>query len=66
MTEFNEFVRRELLPRTRTDYRMPSEVYAYTLEQVGVDMAPEELAAFVKQQLGAWSRGFRDAGINPE
>ena len=27
---------------------------------------PEELGAFVKQQLGAWSRGFRDAGINPE
>jgi tripartite-type tricarboxylate transporter receptor subunit TctC len=27
---------------------------------------PEELAAFVKQQLGAWARGFRDAGINPE
>lgn len=27
---------------------------------------PEELGAFVKQQLGAWSRGFREAGINPE
>src|SRR5207245_256957 len=26
---------------------------------------PEELGAFVKQQLGAWSRGFRDGGINP-
>jgi hypothetical protein len=48
LTEFNEFVRRELLPRTRTDYRMPSEVYAYTLEQVGVDMAPEGLAALAR------------------
>ena len=28
--------------------------------------APEELGAFVRQQLAAWSRGFRDAGINPE
>ena len=27
---------------------------------------PEELGAFVKQQLAAWSRGFKDAGINPE
>jgi tripartite-type tricarboxylate transporter receptor subunit TctC len=27
---------------------------------------PEELGAFVKQQLAAWAKGFRDAGINPE
>jgi hypothetical protein len=27
---------------------------------------PEELGAFVKEQLGAWARGFRDAGISPE
>lgn len=27
---------------------------------------PEALAAFVKEQLGAWSRGFREAGIRPE
>jgi tripartite-type tricarboxylate transporter receptor subunit TctC len=27
---------------------------------------PEELGVFVKQQLGAWARGFREAGINPE
>jgi tripartite-type tricarboxylate transporter receptor subunit TctC len=27
---------------------------------------PEELGAFVKQQLAAWAKGFREAGINPE
>ncbi|HUQ75626.1 MAG TPA: tripartite tricarboxylate transporter substrate binding protein [Burkholderiales bacterium] len=27
---------------------------------------PEELGVFVKQQLGAWKRGFDDAGIKPE
>jgi tripartite-type tricarboxylate transporter receptor subunit TctC len=27
---------------------------------------PEELGAFVKTQLGAWKRGFEDAGIKPE
>ncbi|PYT71608.1 MAG: DUF885 domain-containing protein, partial [Acidobacteria bacterium] len=34
----------KILPRTRTDYRMPPEVYAYTLVRVGVDMPPEQLA----------------------
>jgi tripartite-type tricarboxylate transporter receptor subunit TctC len=27
---------------------------------------PEELGAFVKQQLAAWAKGFREAGITPE
>jgi len=28
--------------------------------------SPDELAAFVQEQLGAWGRAFRDAGMNPE
>ena len=28
--------------------------------------SPEELGAFVQEQLGAWGRAFRDAGMNPE
>jgi len=27
---------------------------------------PQELGAFIKQQLGAWKQGFDDAGIKPE
>jgi tripartite-type tricarboxylate transporter receptor subunit TctC len=27
---------------------------------------PGELRAFIKSQLGAWTQGFKDAGINPE
>jgi len=27
---------------------------------------PAELGAFVRQQLEAWARGFRDAGMAPE
>ena len=48
LTQFDAFVRRELLPRTRTDFRMPPEVYAYTLERVGVEMPPEQLAALAR------------------
>ncbi len=27
---------------------------------------PEELGAFIRQQLGAWARGFKEAGITAE
>ncbi len=34
-----------VLPRARHDHRLPPEVYAFALNQVGVDIGPDELAA---------------------
>lgn len=41
---YASFVERELLPRARDDHRLPPEVYAYRLHDVGVDIPPDELA----------------------
>ena len=38
------FVRTEVLPKARKDFRLPAELYAMNLEEVGVDLAPAELA----------------------
>ncbi|HEX4419694.1 MAG TPA: DUF885 domain-containing protein [Kofleriaceae bacterium] len=38
------FVRGEVLPKARGDFRLPPELYAFSLQQVGVDIAPDELA----------------------
>jgi len=38
------FVERDVLPRARQDHRLPPEVYAFALNQVGVDIAPDEIA----------------------
>jgi hypothetical protein len=38
------FVRKEVLPKARKDFRLPPELYAFDLEQVGVDIPPAELA----------------------
>jgi Bacterial protein of unknown function (DUF885) len=45
LTEYEQFVRTEILPKSRTDFRLPADLYAYSLDQVGVRMAPEPLAA---------------------
>jgi uncharacterized protein DUF885 len=42
--EYARFVEAELLPRARSDHRLPPEVYAFDLRTVGVDIAPAELA----------------------
>ncbi|HEY0480092.1 MAG TPA: DUF885 domain-containing protein [Kofleriaceae bacterium] len=42
--EYLHFVRSEVLPKARDDFRLPPELYAFSLVQVGVDIAPDELA----------------------
>ena len=42
--DYNAFLSASLLPRARTDYRLPAEVYANNLHQLGIDIPPTELA----------------------
>jgi hypothetical protein len=41
---YDDFVRKELLPRGRTDFRQRPEIYAHSLRELGIDVSPEELA----------------------
>ena len=41
---YQEFVQKEVLPRCRKDFRDPPEMYALSLEYLGVDVPPAELA----------------------
>jgi hypothetical protein len=43
LAAYDAFVRKEILPRASTDFRLPPELYAYRLRQVGIDMPVEEL-----------------------
>ena len=45
LTAYTTFVRGEVLPRARDDFRLVPELYAFRLEQVGVDIPPAQLAA---------------------
>lgn len=44
LDEYHEFVKADVLPRARTDFRLPRELYLISLEEYGVDLAPAELA----------------------
>ena len=45
LAQYTEFLRTEVLPRARSDFRLVPEVYAFRLEQFGVDIPPAQLAA---------------------
>ncbi|MFA7280711.1 MAG: DUF885 domain-containing protein [Sterolibacterium sp.] len=43
LTDYNTWVKDQILPRARNDHRLPAEVYADNLHQFGVDIPPQEL-----------------------
>lgn len=43
LTDYNAWVKQEILPKARTDFRLPAELYAFSLQQYGVDLPPEQL-----------------------
>lgn len=45
---YNEFVRKEVLPRARTDFRLPEPLYARALKNYGVDIPPAQLASMAR------------------
>lgn len=45
VTYYDDFLRREVLPKAREEFRLPTELYAVRLREVGVDIPPAELAA---------------------
>ncbi|HTD22411.1 MAG TPA: DUF885 domain-containing protein [Terriglobales bacterium] len=44
LADYETFVRKEILPHARQDFRLPPEEYAFALENYGVDIPPAELA----------------------
>ena len=43
LKDYNEWVTTTVLPRARTDFRLPAELYADNLKNVGLDIPPQEL-----------------------
>jgi uncharacterized protein (DUF885 family) len=74
LTAYNARLKTEMLPRARTDHRLPPEVYADNLKNFGVDIGPQEMIskaltsfAEIRNQMQitanliARERGFKDA-----
>jgi hypothetical protein len=43
LLEYTDFIRKEVLPRARSDFRLPPELYAARLKNFGVDYTPADL-----------------------
>jgi uncharacterized protein (DUF885 family) len=74
LVAYNARLKNEMLPRARSDHRLPPEVYADNLKNFGVDIGPQEMIAKaltsfaeirnqmqITSNLIARERGFKDA-----
>ena len=49
LAQYGEFVRKEVLPRSRMDFRLPPAIYKISLENFGVDYTPDDLTRLAHQ-----------------
>jgi uncharacterized protein (DUF885 family) len=45
LTDYDAWVRANILPKARTDFRLPPEKYALAFEDYGIDIPPAQIAA---------------------
>jgi len=45
LTDYDAWVRENILPKARSDYRLPAEKYALAFEEYGIDVPPAQIAA---------------------
>jgi Bacterial protein of unknown function (DUF885) len=49
LADYDAWVKTNILPKARTDFRLPPEEYALALENYGIDIPPDQLAAKAHQ-----------------
>jgi uncharacterized protein (DUF885 family) len=45
LADYDTWVKNTILPKSRTDFRLPSEEYALRLQELGIDIPPNQLSA---------------------
>ena len=54
LTAYDDWVKATIVPKARTDFRQPPELYALNLEGFGIDIPPAELATMAHKAFGEY------------
>ena len=49
LQDYDDWIRQNVLPQARNDFRLPPEEYALALQLYGIDITPEQMAAIAHQ-----------------
>lgn len=54
LADYDAWVRSSILPKARTDFRLPPEKYALAFEEYGIDIPPAKIAAMAHEAFGQY------------
>ena len=54
LTDYDAWVRENILPKARSDFRLPAEKYAFAFEEYGIDLPPAQIAAMAHKAFGEY------------
>jgi len=54
LAEYDNWTKENVLPKARTDFRLPPEEYALALEDYGIDIPPDQVAAMAHKAFAEW------------
>jgi uncharacterized protein (DUF885 family) len=54
LAEYDVWTKENVLPKARTDFRLPPEEYALNLEDYGIDIPPDQVAAMAHKAFDEW------------
>jgi uncharacterized protein (DUF885 family) len=54
LADYDAWVRAHILPKARSDFRLPAEEYALALEGYGVDLPPDQIASMARTAFDAY------------
>ncbi|PWT83337.1 MAG: DUF885 domain-containing protein [Blastocatellia bacterium] len=54
VAEYKAWVKEEILPKARDDFRLPPEQYAFSLRRIGVDIPADRLATLAHEKFAEW------------
>jgi hypothetical protein len=60
LTDYNAWVKQEILPKARTDFRLPPEEYAFSLVQFGVDIPQDQLTAMAHKAFTEYQQEMQE------
>ncbi len=63
MKGYADFIRAQVLPRATDDFRLPPDLYAFNLEQYGVELPPEQLAERARTAFGDIQKQMQEIAV---